>query len=157
MKRAIYLAVTFIFVSGITLFNSSLFAQEPISEPLLEIYSISHGGHSSATSAGLKATLADQFFANGTAQAKITFRTEPNASCLFLRVWRKVAPDEIVFALLVDRVEVRGYDSTDTLVYSRDLGGFVFGDSQAGRWSRTLRDLPANVQRIQISYFGNYE
>lgn len=131
-----------------------LFAQE---EPILETYSVAYGSGQLENSSGIWAALFDRLFGGGTAKADVLFKSEDACSSLLLRVWRIVRPDEITFALLVFGVEVRGRDAQGEVVYSRDLEGFTFGDSSSGHWSQTLRDLPATIQEIQITYFGNYE
>ena len=80
-----------------------------------------------------------------------------DSGTLSLKVWRKVAKGEITFALLVFRIEIRGYDYTGTLIYSQDLDGFTFGDSKSGSWSEELKNLPVNIQQIKVTFFGNYE
>jgi len=154
MKHITYLCITFMLILGFGFLNPQpLFAQEPV----LENYSITHGGDPETTPSGVKATLFDKFFGGGAAKARVAFNTKDNSSRLFLRVWRKVRSGEITFALLVFRIEVRGYDALDGLVYSRDLDGFTFGDSSSGQWSQKLHDLPANIQQIRITFIGNYE
>lgn len=131
-----------------------LFAQE---EPVLEEYTISHGGAPGVTPAGITAELSDKFFGNGTATALLQFVTKNDASELSLQVRRKVKRRDFAFALLVFRVEVRGFDLEGMQIYSQDLSGFSFGDSRSGRWSEKLEGLPANIQRIQVTFIGNYE
>lgn len=158
MKYITSLCITFILILGFEFLNPQpLFAQEPV----LENYSITHGGDPETTPSGVKATLFDKFFGGntggGAAKARVAFNTKDNSSRLSLKVWRKVRSGEIAFALLVFRIEVRGYDTMDELVYSRDLDGFTFGDSRSGHWSQKLQDLPANIQQIRVTYIGNYE
>ncbi len=131
----------------------SLFAEEAT----LEEYSVSHRGTSETDPPGFSAKLSDKYFGNGTAKAAIIFKMRDNSGTLSLKVWRKVARGEITFALLVFRVEIFGYDYSDTLVYSRELDGFTFGDSNSGNWSKQLKDLPVNIRQITITFFGNYE
>jgi len=131
-----------------------LCAQE---DPVLEQYVIGHGGTQGGDPTGLVAQLSDKFLGNGSATVLIRFKTKDDASELSLKVRRKVKRKDVTFALLVFRVEVRGYDLADTLVFSQDLDGFTFGDSQSGRWSERLDQLPADIQRIEITFIGNYE
>lgn len=154
MKHITSLCITFILILGFEFLNPQpLFAQEPV----LESYSITHGGDPETTPSGVKANLFDKFFGGGTAKARVTFNTRDNSSHLSLKVWRKVRSGEITFALLVFRIEVRGYDASNELIYSRDLDGFTFGDSSSGQWSQKLQNLPANIQQIRITFTGNYE
>ncbi|MEP9410826.1 MAG: hypothetical protein HRF42_05380 [Candidatus Brocadia sp.] len=154
MKHVIFLCIAFLLIPGLEFLNlQSLFAQEPV----LESYSMAHGGDQETTPWGVKANLFDKFFGGGTAKARITFNAKDNSSHLSLKVWRKVRSGEIAFALLVFRTEVRCYDASGGLVYSRDLEGFTFGDSSSGQWSQKLHDLPANIQQIRTTFIGNYE
>ncbi len=125
-------------------------------EAILESYSIGHGGNQTAPQ-GLTATLADSSFGNGTARARILFDEGDVSSKLSLLVRRRVRPDEIVPALLVFRIEIRGLDGLGIPVYSRDLDGFAFGDSRSGLWFKKLDDLPPGVGQISVTFFGNYE
>lgn len=68
-----------------------------------------------------------------------------------------VAEGEVTFALLVFRIEIRGYDYSDTIIYSRDLDGFTFGDSKSGTWTKHLKVLPTSIKYITITFIGNYE
>ena len=125
-------------------------------EPVLEEYVIGHGG----TLGGppdVQAHLFDPHLGNGDTRASVRFGIANNSGALRLGVWRVVRPGEIVFALLVFRVEVRGFDSGGAVVFSRDLPGFTFGDSQSGSWFRLLRGLPASVSQVRVKYIGNYE
>jgi hypothetical protein len=124
-------------------------------ESVLERYSLAHGGDAGAS--GLTAVLFDENLGNGTATAQIVFTSAGDGSELSLRVRRHVRRGEITFALLVFGVEIRAYDTEGVLVYSRDLDGFTFGDSSSGRWFRRLKDLPANVAALTITFVGNYE
>lgn len=123
----------------------------------LEEYSVSHGGTPETKLSGFSARLSDKYFGNGSAKVSVTFKIRDDASILLLRVWRKVAQGEITFALLVFRIEIRGYDYSDNLVCFRDLEGFTFGDSKSGYWSKQLKTLPTNIKHITITFFGNYE
>ena len=129
-------------------------------EPVLERYVFQVG---SGDGAGTEATLHDRFFGHGTAQSRLVF-TGPEAlgdpegtGSLLLRVWRRVEPGEITFALLVFRVEVRGFAADGTTVYRRNLRGFTFGDSASGQWRRLLDDLPPSLVRLAVTFIGNYE
>ncbi len=128
----------------------------PDDSPILETYRLSHGGTLGGSPSGIIATLNDQQFGNGTARAAIQFGTRPNNAYLAMQVFRRVPTGHIVFALLVMRVEVRGFDNDGNLVYTRDMPGFIFGDSQSGVWTQQLRDLPATVYKIHITFVGNY-
>ncbi len=125
-------------------------------DPVLERYVIGHGGTLPSDGGNVNAFIHDDRFGGGTAQASMFFDAGADGDFLHLRVWRHVPADRIVFALLVFRVEVRGYDATGQLVHSRDLPDFSFGDSQSGNWTRKLR-VPKKAQRWEISYIGNYE
>ncbi len=154
MKRITALFISFILISVFEIWMlQPLFCQETT----LEEYSVSHGGTSETNSSGFSAKLSDKYFGNGTAKASVTFKMRDDSGTLSLKVWRKVAKGEITFALLVFRVEIRGYNYSDTLVYSRDFDGFTFGDSKSGSWSEKLKNLPANIRQITITFFGNYE
>ena len=122
-------------------------------ETVLERYSFSPG--ESADSVRLE--LFDRSLGNGTAKSRVRLSGSASAGTLALRVNRRVAPGEVVFALLVFKVEVRGYDASGATLYSRDLEGFTFGDSRPGRWSQTLADVPSGLARIEVTYYGNYE
>ena len=144
------------FLVGLALFilnPPSILADDPI----LETYIIGHGGLLGGSLDGVRGRITDKFFGNGTAKARIKYKAREDSASLSLRVSRSVTPGEIVFALLVFRVEVRGFDTMGTLVYSRDLQGFEFGDSRAGKWKERLEDLPLNATRISVTFIGNYE
>jgi hypothetical protein len=126
-------------------------------EPVLESYIVSHGGTPGARLDGLDVKLSDKYFGNGTARALIRFKTKADFGSLLLNVSREVGPGEITFALLVFRVEVRGYDSAGSLIYSQDLDGFSFGDSRSGEWEKELRDVPLSIQQLKVVFIGNYE
>jgi hypothetical protein len=138
---------------------SPLVAQDP--EPgALESYVLGVGQNSD----GVTTALTDKYFGGGTARAAIfyydrNYRQNPEAESgvLILNVSRFVRPDEIVFALLVFEIEVRGYDAEGTQVYSKDLDGFTFGDSRSGRYSKVLRDLPLAISKLEVTFRGNYE
>jgi hypothetical protein len=126
-------------------------------EPVLESYLISHGGTSGARPDGVDVKLTDKYFGNGTARSRLRLKTKADSGSLSLNVAREVGPGEITFALLVFRVEVRGYDSAGSLIYSQDLPGFTFGDSQPGEWQKELNDIPVSIQQIRVVFIGNYE
>ena len=151
--------IVFLFISLLLIVVFEIWTLQPLfsQETTLEEYSVSHGGTTEAKPSGFSAKLSDKYFGTGTAKASVHFRTKDDSGTLSLRVWRKVAQGEITFALLVFRIEIRGYDYTGTLIYSQDLDGFTFGDSKSGNWSKELTDLPANIQQIKITFFGNYE
>ena len=127
-----------------------------LEEPVLERYVIGHGGDPATTGSSVNAFIHDDQFSNATAQASTFFHTATGNDVLRLKVWRRVASGEIVFALLVSRVEIRGYDQSGKGVYSHDLPDFSFGDSASGNWVRRLR-VPKDVHRWEITYVGNYE
>jgi hypothetical protein len=149
----------FLFISLLVIVVFEILTQQPLfcQETTLEEYSVSHGGTSETNPSGFSARLFDRYFGNGTAKASVTFKTSGDSGTLSLKVWRKVAKGEITFALLVFRIEIRGYDYSDTLVYTQDLDGFAFGDSKSGNWSEKLENLPINIRQITITFFGNYE
>lgn len=153
MKAVIAIVLLFV-VIGVERPRPAL-AQGPEPEPVLETYSVAHGGDGGA--AGLTAVLLDKNLGNGTAEARIVFSPTATGNQLALKVTRRVRRGEITFALLVFRVEIRAYDAQDAPVYSRDLDGFTFGDSSSGRWFEKLKDLPADIARLTISFVGNYE
>jgi len=152
MKKATLICISFLII----LFIYAASSQPASAQAVLESYVISHGGNQDINSSGVVASLSDEFFGNGTAQAHITFRTKRNSSNLLLGVSRYVPPKTITFALLVFRIEVRGYDAAGELIYSHDLKGFAFGDSSSGNWSTNLENLQANTRQIRITFFGNY-
>ena len=154
MKHIISLFVSFVLIFAFECLNPQILSAQ---EPILENYSIGYGSGEEATNSGINVTLFDKFFGGGTAKAFLEFTTKNNSGNLTLKVWRNVRKGEISFALLVFRIEVRGYDSQSEVVYSRDLDGFTFGDSKSGNWSKKLHNLPASIQQIKVSYVGNYE
>lgn len=153
MRRIPSLLVLGFVVLGLCLAGQRIASAQ---EPVLERYHIRHGGDQGG-GPEFAALLVDGAFGNGTARASIVLSFHEDAGSLSLRVWRRVRPGEITFALLVFDGRVRGYDGDGNLVYARNLGGFVFGDSQSGYWSQRLNDLPAAVRRLSITFFGNYE
>jgi hypothetical protein len=139
------------------LLTASVFAQD---EPILERYTFGVGQDSD----GVGTALRDKYFGGGSAHASLAYfdatrRQDPTGKTgvLFLHVARWVPPGTITFALLCFGVEVRGFDSAGTSVYSQDLPGFTFGDSQSGRFTRVLREIPLSVARLEVTFFGNYE
>lgn len=149
--------VTLLFLS-----SSFLAAAEP---QVLEGYNFHFGsGNDPGRSSGAELRFHDRFFGNGTARAQISL-TEQSSSSTFnnrplllsLRVQRQVQPDEVVFALLIFKVEIRGFDSQGAIIFSRDLPGFNFGDSASGHWYERIPNLPTGLARLSISYYGNYE
>jgi hypothetical protein len=130
-------------------------------EPVLEAYTIGQGGSQSLSLDGFDSRLSDQGFGSVTGlhatKSIIQFNTEVAHSNLSLQVYRVIPKGTIIFALIVTRVEVRAFNSQGEPIYSRDLGGFVFGDGASGNWSQSLFDLPANVAQIKVTFFGNYE
>lgn len=154
MQRIVFLFISFLLIVVFEIWTlQPLFSQETT----LEEYSVSHGGTSGTNLSGFSAKLSDKYFGNGTAKASVKFKMRDGPGTLSLKVWRKVAKGEITFALLVFRVEIRGYDYSDTLVYSQDFGRFTFGDSKSGSWSEEVKNLPVNIQQMKITFFGNYE
>jgi hypothetical protein len=126
-------------------------------EPTLENYVVSHAGTPGARPDGLDVKLTDKYFGNGAAKARIRLKTKGDSGSLSLSVYREVGPGEVTFALLVFRVEVRCYGSAGSLIYSRDLSGFRFGDSQSGEWQEELNDIPTSIQQLNVVFIGNYE
>ena len=158
IRRLSSLTISLLLVLGFQIINAQLVNGQ---EPVLEEYTIGQGGTSSLNLDGFESTLSDRGFGSSTGTAAtrsiINFSTESDHSNLSLEVFRRVPPGLIVFALIVNRVEIRAFDSKGTQVYSRDLPGFVFGDSASGNWSRILTDLPANIAQLKVKFFGNYE
>jgi len=138
------------------------FAQD---RTVLESYSFQLGTPSSPTvSAGAEVRFKDRFFGNGTAQSSIKLLEQSSSSTLenrplllMMEVKRTVQPDEMVFALLVFGVEIRGWDAAGTEIVSRDLPGFTFGDSASGTWYERIGALPTNLAKLSITFYGNYE
>jgi hypothetical protein len=158
IRRLSILTINLLLVLGFQIISAQLVNGQ---EPVLEEYTIGQGGTLTLNLDGFESTLSDRGFGSSTGTAAtrsiINFSTESDHSNLSLQVFRKVPPGLIVFALIVDRVEVLAFDSKGEKVYSRTLLGFVFGDSASGNWSRILSDLPANVSQIKVKFFGNYE
>ena len=132
---------------------------------VLERYSFQLGTRSlPGHSQGVELRVNDRFFGNGTARSRLALIEQSSSSnltnrpmMLQLHVERDVRQDEVVFALLVFRVEIRGYDSQGALAYTKDLPGFTFGDSASGRWYERLAGLPTDLSQLVVTFFGNYE
>lgn len=134
------------------------YAQQP--EPVLEQYTFGMGQNSD----GISAALHDKSLGRGTAKVTIGFadvspqrNSNLSKGTVVINVSRKVAKGHVVFALLCDRIEVRGSNAAGEQIYSSDLPGFTFGDSKGGNYHKTLRTLPLAVCTLQITFFGNYE
>jgi hypothetical protein len=126
--------------------------------PLLEKYTLESVGERR----GSAYELYDQSLGGGDAEARLELRRESASTTLSLRVWRKVRRGDSSFALLGEKVEVRGFDLEGTQIFSHDYSGLekdgiYFGDSRSGRWQRTLRGIPAGVRRLEVTFLGNYE
>jgi hypothetical protein len=158
IRRLSTLTVNLLLVLGFQIINAQLVSGQ---EPVLEEYTIGQGGTLTLNLDGFDSTLSDRSFGGvaGTAATRsiIHFSTESDHSNLSLQVFRRIPPGTIVFALIVNRVEVRAIDLKGEEVYSRDLEGFVFGDSASGNWCKALIDLPANISQIKVKFFGNFE
>jgi hypothetical protein len=132
---------------------------------VLENYSFQLGTPTSNNaSAGAELHFKDRFFGNGTARSSIRLLEQSSSSTLTQRplllmveVKRTVQPGEIVFALLTFGVEIRGYDASGAVIFSRDLPGFTFGDSASGQWHESISGLPTNLARLAVTFYGNYE
>jgi hypothetical protein len=132
---------------------------------VLESYSFLLGIPGSPNaSAGAELHFKDRFVGNGTAQSSVRLLEQSSSSTLtnrplllMLDVKRTVRPGEFVFALLVFGVEIRGYDSNGAIIFSRDLPSFTFGDSASGEWYERIPDLPTNLARLSVTFYGNYE
>ena len=149
-------------ISFSSLFLGVFFAVGPTprllaAEPVLESYSIGQGGDRSSGPDLFEATLSDKSFGNGTAKSQVKLTGKEANASLSLLVYRSVTPGEVVFALLVFKVEIRAYDSAGAPIYMRDLGGFTFGDSQGGVWTQEIEDLPSIAKKVQVTFIGNYE
>ncbi|BBA33715.1 hypothetical protein sS8_1758 [Methylocaldum marinum] len=154
MKHSLFGIFLLVLILGLEGFNPKEASAEQ--QSILEMYAISHGG-STGISPPLGATIDDQSFGGGTAKARLRFETAQDAGRLSLKVWRRVRSGEFVFALLVFQIDVRGYDDQGQLVYSTSPEPFSFGDSASGFWSANLEDLPPDIQKIEIVFYGNYE
>jgi hypothetical protein len=122
-------------------------------ETVLERYSFRTGEFSDRVTLDF----VDKSLGNGTARTRIKIKGTPDGGALNLHVTRRVEPGQIVFALLVFKVEVRGLDSSGAGIYAQDFPGFTFGDSASGDWQRSLDAIPATVARLSVTFFGNYE
>jgi hypothetical protein len=129
-------------------------------QPVLEHYTFGVGQNAD----GVGTAIHDKYFGGGDAHASLAFfdttrRQNPNdkTGVLVVNVAHYVPPGTIAFALLCFGVEVRGFDGAGTLVYSQDLPGFTFGDSQSERYTRALRQIPLSVAKLEVTFFGNYE
>jgi hypothetical protein len=134
-------------------------ADAQVSPPVLEQYNFEMGD------SGGELTFLDQRLGRGTAQMRIELRTGQNAHDLRLEVFRHVPPGQVVFALLLERVEITFYNSEGAairkIVLDESLGEgglFILGDSNDGyfRLQRTFKGLNS-ARRVTISLFGNYE
>jgi hypothetical protein len=128
--------------------------------PILESYAFGVGQNTD----GVGTALRDKYFGGGDAHANLAFfdttlRRNPDdeTGVLLLHVARRVPSGTISFALLCSGIEVRGFDSAGTEIYAKDLAGFTFGDSQSGRFTRVLRQIPLGIARLDVTFFGNYE
>lgn len=126
--------------------------------PLLEKYTLESLGEQR----GLVYDLYDQSFGGGDAQGRIQLRRQGSSRTLYLRVWRRVRAGHTSFALLGERVEVRGFDVEGSVIFSRDFTGLTeegiyFGDGSSGTWLRTLREIPPAVRKLEVTFLGNYE
>jgi hypothetical protein len=152
--------IVWLAILWLSLFSASIHGQE-FPEPVLERYSLFVGQDSD----GVNVDVADNYFGAADTRARIRFRdSTPRhrnlggiSGRLSIDISRVVPPETIVFALLCNRVEIRGFDSGGTLVLSRDLPAFTFGDSQSGHYVQTVRAIPLAVGRLDITFFGNYE
>jgi hypothetical protein len=113
---------------------------------------------------GVGTALRDKYFGGGDAHANLAFfdttrrqNPEDQTGILILHVARRVPAGTISFALLCFGIEVRGFDTEGTEIYAKDLPGFTFGDSQSGRFTRALRQIPLRVARLEVTFLGNYE
>lgn len=120
---------------------------------VLETYLLGPGNSIDA----LKVTLGDDRFGGGDARASLTWTVRNGAGDLKLRVWRTVPAGSISFALLVFGIEVRGYNTQGDLLLKTELEPFSFGDSASGNWNKSLKNLPAEITRLEVRFFGNYE
>ena len=126
--------------------------------PLLEKYTLESIGERRGTAYQVY----DQALGGGDAEARLELRRESSSGTLYLRVWRKVRAGQVSFALLGEKVEVRGFDGEGTQIFSHDYAGLEkegihFGDSRSGKWQRTLRGIPSAVRRVEVTFLGNYE
>jgi hypothetical protein len=131
-----------------------------VSPPVLEQYNFEMG-----TSGAVELSFLDQNIHNGSAQFRLELRKCQNEHDLRIEVFRHANPGQILFALLLERIEITFYNSSNTpirtIVLDESLGNqglFIIGDSNDGyfRAQRTLKGLTA-ARRVTISLFGNYE
>ena len=120
---------------------------------VLETYILNMGN----SPTDVKASLSDGSFGGGDAESSISYSVKGNSGRLKLKVQRTVPSGNISFALLVFGIEVRGYDADGDLILKESLEPFSFGDSASGNWSKTLRNIPVALSRLEIRFFGNYE
>ncbi|MEW6368008.1 MAG: hypothetical protein AB1714_25560 [Acidobacteriota bacterium] len=138
---------------GVLLIDTPIDRRCYASDTILEQYRFLLG----QSADGVTLKLHDQSFGGGTARCSLSICGRKSGVSLQMRVRRAVRPDEIVLALLVFSVEVRGYDSGGRLSYSHELGGFTFGDSRPGAWHADLDSLPRGLREIEVVFLGNYE
>lgn len=152
---ALLLLFAFSPTAGAAVEDTHPFAVEFAPDPVLERYVLGLGLESGGTVGAVN----DRRFGNGTARASVTFLNPAReyAGTLVLDVSRRVRRDEITFALLCSSVRVEGFNAENQRVYAMDLPGFTFGDSQSGRYTKVLRNLPLSAARYEVTFFGNYE
>lgn len=135
-------------------------ASAQVSPPVLEQYNFEMGN-----SGGIELSFLDQNLGNGSAQLRFVLQPCQNTHELRLEVFRHVPPEQVVFALLLERVEITFLNSTGAqirkVVVDETLGEgglFILGDSNDGyfRLQRNFRGLNS-ARRVTISLFGNYE
>lgn len=139
----------------------AVFARTAIGQDaVLEHYVFGVGQNSEGTTSALR----DRAFGGGTARAGLLFTdtvsggtTGDPSGELSIGVKRKVAPGEIVFALLCFGIEISGFDEAGMQVFAKDLPGFTFGDSQPGTYAKRIRKIPTTVSRLEVKFIGNYE
>ena len=148
--------LTFLFI---TMFCAGVYAQTNQEDDdgefgtVLETYILDVGN----SPIGVKASLLDGSFGGGDAESSVNYSAKGNSGRLKLKVQRTVPPGNISFALLVFGIEVRGYDADGDLILKESLEPFSFGDSASGNWSKTLRNIPVALSRLEVRFFGNYE
>jgi hypothetical protein len=135
-------------------------AEAQISPPVIEQYSFEMGN-----SVG-QLTFLDEKVGAGSAQMRFELRPCQNAHEIRLEVFRHVAPGQVIFALLLERVQITflnagGVGIRTVTVDGESLGEgglFIIGDSNDGyyRLQRTFKGLNS-ARRVTISLFGNYE
>jgi hypothetical protein len=131
-----------------------------VSPPLLESYNFDIGN-----SSGVELSFHDDRLGNGGAEMRLTMQPVPGGHQIRLEVFRHVSPGTVVFALLLERVEITFLNSSGapirSVVLDKTLGEnglFIIGDSADGYFKnqRILRGL-GSARRVVISLFGNYE